>query len=520
MTYEERATPVLGIDYGRYNVLRVLGIGSFATVYEAVQKPLGRHIALKVMHPHLAPRADLAARFEQEARVAAAVRHPNVVEVLDYGERARVPYVAMELLEGETLLDSLVRERTLPVPVLVDIVMPVLAALAVMHPRGVVHCDLKPANVFLTVNQGGRLVPKVLDFGVSSFRAAGSAEAPGGAIGTPDYMSPEQVRGDVAPDARADLWALAATLYEGVVGRVPFLGANVEEVFAAVLAGTLEAPRAVRPEVPERFESLLLRALSRDPAERFSRAVDLARALVPFAGDEGRRVWIEDFGQALPATTSSPPVVISTPPAAASSPPATRGSPSLTPSRRPFTPRIAADPRVYLRSVEALARLAPDDADALLSCVRWRAFAPGDVLFREGAPGVTLAFVVEGTLTVCSDAGGVRREFTRVGVGHFVGEMACLDPAPRSATVVAATPAVVGEISREGLRTLQMVAPRASSVIVGAIIREVTQRLREVEGRIDAALASTRLAPNQEPDEPVDEPGGVRRLIDWLRGAR
>ncbi len=513
MTFDERPTPVLGIDYGRYGVLRVLGVGSFGTVYEAVQRPLGRHIALKVMHPHLVARADIAARFEQEARVAAAVRHANVVEVLDFGTRASVPYVAMELLEGESLLDTLTRERTLSVPVLVDLVMPVLAALSVMHARAVVHCDLKPANIFLSVDNRARIVPKVLDFGISCIRAGGgAAEGRRGRLGTPDDMSPEQVRGGAPLDARADLWALGVTLYEAATGRVPFAGHDVRSVFAAVLDGSFPAPRSLAPDLPERFEAVLLRALSRDPAERFARAIDLARALVPFAGDDGRRVWVEEFGQALPSPSSQPPLA----PGPARATPS--GAPTPPPPGRRSAPRLAADPRVYLRSVDALARLAPEDADALLSCVRWRGLAPGEVLFREGTPGVTMVFVAEGTLAVCSDAGGQRREFARVGVGHFVGEMACLDPAPRSATVLAATSAVVGELSREGLRTLQAVAPRASSVIVGAVIREVASRLREVEAHIDGALAPPATPPPGAPAR--GESTGVRRLFDWLRGER
>ncbi len=513
----DRPTPVLGIDYGRYNVRRVLGIGSFGTVYEAVQLPLGRHVALKVMHPHLASRADIVARFETEARVAAAVRHPHVVEVLDFGLRGRIPFMTMELLEGESLLDAIVREQSLPLPVLVDLMLPVLWALQVMHARGVVHRDLKPGNIFLSVGHGARLVPKVLDFGISSFRAANpTSDLPTARIGTPDYMSPEQVRGDAVIDARADLWAIGVTLYECATGRVPFRGADVEAVFEAITEGAFPSARTLRPELPERFEALLARCLSHDPAERFTRAVDLARALVPFAGDEGRRVWTECFGLSLPATTS-------TPPALASSPPSPRNTPSLTPARRPFAPRIAPDPRVYLRSVDALARLSSDDADALLSCVRWRSLAPNEVLFREGAPGVTMVFVVEGAVTVCSESSGVRREFSRVGVGHFLGEMACLDPAPRSATVIAATPTVVGELSRDGLRTLQVVAPQASAAIVGAVIREVAQRLREVETRIDATLRATRASQQPTPevsDTNTSEGSGMRRLLDWLRGAR
>ena len=520
MSFEDlgdRPTPVLGIDYGRYNVRRVLGIGSFGTVYEAVQLPLGRHVALKVMHPHLASRADIAARFETEARVAAAVRHPHVVEVLDFGLRGRIPFMTMELLEGESLLDTIVREQTLPVPVLVDLMLPVLWALQVMHARGVVHRDLKPGNIFLSVGHGTKLVPKVLDFGISSFRTANpSSDLPSSRIGTPDYMSPEQVRGDAVIDARADLWALGVTLYECATGRVPFRGADIEAVFEAITAGEFPAPRTLRPELPERFDAVIARALSRDPAERFTRAIDLARALVPFASEEGRRVWTESFGQGLPATSS-------TPPATTSSPPGRSTAPSLTPARRPFAPRVAQDPRVYLKCVDALSRLSSDDGDALLSCVRWRALAPGEVLFREGAPGVTMVFVVEGAVTVCSESSGVRREFSRVGVGHFLGEMACLDPAPRSATVIAATPTVVGELSRDGLRTLQVVAPQASAAIVGAVIREVAQRLREVETRIDATLRATRASQQPAPDVSdtgTTETSGMRRLLDWLRGAR
>jgi len=198
--------------------------------------------------------------------------------------------------------------------------------------------------------------------------------------------------------------------------------------------------------------------------------------------------------------------------ATASTPPAR--IPSAAHAAVGAAPRIADDPRRYLQAVDAFARLAPDDVSALLSFVRWRGLRAGEVLFREGAPGSTMVFVVEGSVGVYTEAAGVRQELSRAGVGSFVGEMACLDPSPRSATVEAITPCVVGELSRDAVKTLQTVAPRAAAAIVGAVIRVVVQRIREVDARIDEALAPP---PPDTPEPSTHASGSMQRLFDWLR---
>jgi CRP-like cAMP-binding protein len=182
-------------------------------------------------------------------------------------------------------------------------------------------------------------------------------------------------------------------------------------------------------------------------------------------------------------------------------------------------PRLVADPRIYLRAIEVFAHLTEDETEAVMSCIRWRVLGQGEVLFREGSPGVTMMIIVEGSLSVYSTVADIRHEISREGVGHFVGEMACLDPSPRSATVVAATPAVVGEISRDGLHTLQSLSPRVSSLLVGAIIREVTKRLRDVDRRVDEALAPPQKRTSSQPP-PSGDASGMRKLLDWLLGQR
>lgn len=184
--------------------------------------------------------------------------------------------------------------------------------------------------------------------------------------------------------------------------------------------------------------------------------------------------------------------------------------------------RTADERREGLRGVAAFSRLPPPDLDTLLTCLRWRTLGPGDVLFREGEYGDALVVVAEGTLAVQVRQGDVPVEVARVGRGELVGEMACVDPAPRSATLVALSPVVVAELSRDALRALRGGAPAVSAVVVGAVIREVTRRLREIEGRVDREV----VPPSRPPPPSAAPPGvgkgpersGLQRLFDRVRG--
>ena len=505
---DERPSLTLGIDYGHYSAHRVLGVGPFGTVYDAVRKTDGTRVALKVIHPHLARAHDVVPRFGADLIAAMTLEHPHIAPLRDRGMRAGVPYLATDVLQGQNLRDTLTATRTLSLGRIADTMIPVLAALAAAHARGVAHRDLKPENVFLVAADDGVRTPMLLDFGVAALREYASASvARALQASAPQYLSPEQARREVA-DARADLWAVGVMLYEAATGRLPFNGGDIDETLEAIQYAAFAPPSHLVRALPESFDTLVRRVLTRAPSDRLTDPMEVARALVPFARQAGRDAWVAYFGQRVPSSRW---------PASSGGALAT-SIPSLPPPPMPKS-TSEQDARRYLLGVESFARLAPAELDTLLSFVRWRVLDPDEVLYREGTPGSTMGFLAEGRLLVCLDVDGTRRELTHLHAGTFVGEMACLDPSPRSATVVAETLCVVGEFSRDGLQTLQTAAPRAAAALVGVVLRGVVQRIREVEARIDEALeAAETLTPEPVSQTVTAETTGLQRLLDWLRG--
>jgi serine/threonine protein kinase/tetratricopeptide (TPR) repeat protein len=259
---------------GHYSVLRRLGQGGMGVVYEARDERLGRTIALKTMT--LVPDDAARSRFWREARVAASVNHPNICQIYEIGEENGELFIAMELLEGESLSERL-RQGALTVSDAVTVGLGILTALAALHDRGIVHRDLKPSNVFLTPHG-----VKLLDFGLArpvvnlSSRAADALTRSGVAVGTPKYMAPEQVVGD-AVDVRADLFAAGALLFEMLAGRPAFSGGEIAEILRATLS---EQPPALTggPAVAA-VDRVIRRALAKRPADRPASAKAMADEL-------------------------------------------------------------------------------------------------------------------------------------------------------------------------------------------------------------------------------------------------
>ncbi|MEM9069496.1 MAG: serine/threonine-protein kinase [Myxococcota bacterium] len=297
------AAPEAGaIVGGRYRIVRLLGIGGMGRVFVAENLRTGRHLALKWVS--LVDDNDgRAARFAREARMAGRIQHPNVVDVYDVIEDGGATYLVMELLEGEPLSALLEREGHLPPADAAALMIEVLRGVAAIHDAGVIHRDLKPDNLFLcrgTTNSPP--VVKVLDFGVS--KVVGPEELSltktGAVVGTPYYMAPEQIRGVKELDHRVDLYAIGAILYECLTGRLPFDGDSYGAL-AIQIATTSPRPFAeVASWVDVTFGDVVMRAMVREPSERFSSAADLARALEPFAGgvqfEEGRADWTGRIG--------------------------------------------------------------------------------------------------------------------------------------------------------------------------------------------------------------------------------
>jgi serine/threonine protein kinase len=287
--------PVCGaLIADRYRIDRLLGQGGMGAVFAAAHVVTGKRVAIKLLRGDPRRRKDAAIRMAREARAAGRIHHPNVVDVYDAGFVGERPFLAMELLEGESLEQRIAR-GPLPVDVGIALILQVMHGVAAAHEQGIVHRDIKPANIFLSRDTGtGPETPKVLDFGISKLRAAEdelTVTAEGAQVGTPLFMSPEQVRGD-ALDARADVYALAVTLHYALSQRYPFEARVRSELFAKILREPPVPLTVHRPDVPAGLSSVILRALERDRARRFADVSEFAAALTPFAHPSRR--WLPD----------------------------------------------------------------------------------------------------------------------------------------------------------------------------------------------------------------------------------
>ncbi len=280
------ADPLLGrtID-GRYEVQAVVGEGGMGTVYEVRHKSLGRLFALKVLRRDIAQDAELVARFIQEAKAAAAIGHPNIVAVSDFGAievepgQPELPFFVMEFLTGTSLASLLRTERTLPSERVGQIMLQCAAALGAAHAAGVIHRDLKPDNVYL-VRNGDQEFVKLLDFGVAKVTGGKRLTRIGMVFGTPHYMSPEQAEGKRI-DARADIYALGVLMYECFAGRVPFEADTYMGVLTKHMYMSPEPLEQVMPDASAlgAFGPIVMRCLAKNPEERFASMADLAAAI-------------------------------------------------------------------------------------------------------------------------------------------------------------------------------------------------------------------------------------------------
>ena len=278
-----------GTIVGRYSIVRRLGAGGMGAVYHAQHIELGKQVALKIMLPELSAKGEMVRRFMNEARAAARIGHPGIIEVFDLGVDGTLAYIAMEKLEGEELHERIQREGQLPVDSVVRIGIEVADAIEAAHENGIVHRDLKPANVFLA-RRGRQLdLVKVLDFGIAKLTQSdsGGLETSTGAIfGTPLYMAPEQFRDSKQVDRRTDVYAIGAILYHALAGVPPFRGPTLPELIYQITTVVPPPIKSVRSDVPAWLERLLSRALAKEAGERFQTARELADALAAGAGND------------------------------------------------------------------------------------------------------------------------------------------------------------------------------------------------------------------------------------------
>ena len=274
---------IVGTVLGKYRILSELSSGGMGEVYRAQHEILGRTAAVKLLRPEWSEDATLVARFVNEAKAASAIRHPGIIEVLDFGttEDGR-GYLVMEFLEGETLSARLAKRGKLSDHEAAAIGRGIASALAAAHAKGIVHRDLKPDNVFLVpdIDMPSGERPKVLDFGIAKLGDTATRNTQTGVlIGTPTYMAPEQARAAAQIDHRADLYSLGCILYELVVGTPPFVGSGSGELIALHMFEEPVPPRTRVPSVSAAFESVILKLLAKEPDARFQSANAVVEAL-------------------------------------------------------------------------------------------------------------------------------------------------------------------------------------------------------------------------------------------------
>jgi serine/threonine protein kinase len=279
-TPEERLGTRVG---GKYDLLRICGRGGMGVLFEGVHARTGRRVAVKFLHPRSDAGEESVARFLREARTATAVRHPNVVDMLDVDSDGLQPFIVMDYLEGESLEELLRRERCLAPASCLPLLLPILEAVSVAHDRGIVHRDIKPANIFLARDDAGRVVPKLLDFGVAKAADVEGITEDGTVLGTPGYMSPEQAQGHPVGPA-SDIWAMGVVLYRCLAGVLPFEGASSAHVLMNVLTNRTRPLCEFDVELPVSLCSAIEHALLPEPAHRYADMRTFARALRDAAG--------------------------------------------------------------------------------------------------------------------------------------------------------------------------------------------------------------------------------------------
>ncbi|HHS98514.1 MAG TPA: serine/threonine-protein kinase [Chloroflexi bacterium] len=286
----------IGETVGPYRIVEKLGQGGMATVFKAYHPALDRYVAIKVLHPAFQEDPHFLARFQREARIVAKLDHPNIVPVYDFAEHRGHPYLVMRFIEGETLKARL-RRGPLSLEEVWRVMRAVGDALSYAHRQGVLHRDIKPSNIILTPDGHVYLT----DFGLARMAQAGeSTLSRDMMVGTPQYISPEQAKGETNLDARTDIYSLGVVLYELLVGRVPFQADTPYAVIHDHIFTPLPLPRKINPDLPEPLERVLLKALAKDPDDRFQSVEEMMQAFEEALGTAST------VASALPETVIAP----------------------------------------------------------------------------------------------------------------------------------------------------------------------------------------------------------------------
>ncbi len=344
---------------GQFHIQKKIGTGGMGSVYQALQVDMNRSVAIKILHPKLASRKDLASRFRREARAMSQLTHPNTVKVFMYGQLEETSvgggslFMVMEYLQGRNLNRAVKREGPLPLPKAAALLIQVCGALQEAHNMGIVHRDLKPENIFLCKQGEITDYPKVLDFGLAKVTERqmrpGSIQLTqeGMVFGTPEFMSPEQAQGKTL-DARSDIYSLAIILYEALTGKLPFEAKSPMEY---IQKHVVEAPipineRVADKQFPPGLWDALSRAMAKSPDARHQSAIEFAQALRPFSDPD-------PAVDAIFQMTPGPPVASSPPQQLAASPEPPGAAPAVAPGV-PMQERRAGDSIWVLIGVAAV----------------------------------------------------------------------------------------------------------------------------------------------------------------------
>ena len=372
-----------------------------ARVYRAEHSALQKRVALKLMEHALRDQTAAHRQFLREGRAAAAVKHPNIVDITDVGVWQGIPYLVMELLEGCDLETQLHERGPMSDGEIARLALPIISGLAVAHDAGVVHRDLKPSNIFLAKGADGEQVPKVLDFGISKLArdAADLTATPYGTLlGTPMYLPPEALRGSQALTPASDQYSLGVVLYECAVGAPPFQYDSLVNLLQRIGAGSFDPPSRSRPDISAVIERAIVRAMHPDPRQRFPHVRDLGRALWEVASPRTQVLWGRAFGPSDEAR-SVPAIATRRSPV----PQLIAGDPALTNTRHGYSsPPAPARARSRVSWLAAGAVLA---LGALATTVLPRGFAPRvEQLSRplEPAPAVRAAAIGSAALGVAT----------------------------------------------------------------------------------------------------------------------
>src|SRR5690349_12712890 len=304
---------------GPYRIINQVGRGGMATVYKAYQPSVDRYVAIKVLPSQLAESREFATRFQQEARIIAKLEHPHILPVFDYGESDGVSYFVMRYMEAGTLKERMIEGRPLPMQEIDRLFTQLAEALSYAHSHGVVHRDLKPANVLID-SQGNIFLT---DFGIAKLLESASPRLTqtDAIMGTPAYISPEQAQGHPV-DQRSDIYSLGIILYEMVTGSVPFTAETPLAVLFKHISDPLPPPSLVKSDIPPVIEQVILKALAKDPRDRFATAAEFVAAW-------GRALQARETVQHAPESVTVPP-----PPTTTSAQPSSRPAPQTRPTTR------------------------------------------------------------------------------------------------------------------------------------------------------------------------------------------